>query len=655
MAMVGSLGLCGCDKKEDEKGPAGSGEMEKKMVFEVKSVPEALNAPGEANATAEADLSLYADGRKISGTVSQPDATANEYVTWEIASTSDGASVDEKGHVTVNSKFIYGDINGKDIIFKARYFKDGAEKEVTTFSLHVNEPLNNKEQVNAEPVQEKQIYEMHKDIDEAAFLYVNKELSKLGTKEAAEFLVDVSGMALYREGAVYQVTYKLTDGTLKAEDKTEENGKLVLNVTGCTEVEVSPVFFFKFGKYKTELPKEAINVTMMDVYNGSNDYGVYGAVENLQGAVHFKGVLPGFVMVAPNGFYNINLTKGECGRSIVLLNGQALGCNVGIGGSGGRKGTTPYEYYMEDVKVTDGVIRVNLGEKDFDLAALEIRRSTTLRERKLHLYLAGDSTAAGYYPIETEEPENGRYQTGWGQMFGQFVTDEVAITNLGSGGTYAKSWYEIAFGGVLQNACPGDYFVIMEGINDQSYSNVDEMVTYLGMMIDQCREKDIIPVLCTAMQSAKFWKDDKGKELSEFECPLGSGKASFMVGIRKLAEEKQVFLVDVGDITSKQYGTLGRSYVAQNYHLYNAGTGVEEDTLHLSYAGAKNVAGIIATRLYELQESGNTDGRGQKITGIAFNPLCDEEIEYTDASGNKATYTTKRVSAVYKRYAMKQQ
>ncbi|MCR5584780.1 MAG: hypothetical protein K6F63_05015, partial [Lachnospiraceae bacterium] len=339
-------------------------------------------------------------------------------------------------------------------------------------------------------------------------------------------------------------------------------------------------------------------------------------------------------------------------RSLVCIDGTPLGCNVGIPGAGGRSGSTPVEYYMEDALASNGTLRLSMGEKDYDPASLEIRRSSTLKARRTHLYLAGDSTCAAYYPLETAEPENGRYQTGWGQMLCHYVTAGTAITNLGSGGTCAKTWHDIAFSGVLGHAQPGDYFIIMHGINDQSYSSVDEMKSYLNSMIDECRAKGIIPVLCTPMQTAKFWRGDTGKDLGEFEAPLGGGKAAFMKGIREVAKEKDVFLIDVAAITSEQYGILGRTYVAHNYHLYIPASDKEEDTLHLSYAGAKNVASIIATELYKLQVSGTADGKGARITGLTFNPLDTEVITYTDKDGKEAEYKTDRITGICRPYAV---
>ncbi|MCR5584069.1 MAG: hypothetical protein K6F63_01385, partial [Lachnospiraceae bacterium] len=364
------------------------------------------------------------------------------------------------------------------------------------------------------PEPEIPLYEVPRSVNE------NEYLKIFDVAEGQEILtVDVSKMACYREGAVYQAVLQKKDGSFDEFDLTESSGKIEINVKDALKAEISPVLRFVFGKRTVTPAPSEINVQANEKYTLESTYGFYGQVETLKNGVHFKGSEPCFIVTVPEGFYNVTLVKAGDARSLVCIDGTPLGCNVGIPGAGGRSGSTPVEYYMEDALASNGTLRLSMGEKDYDPAALEIRRSSTLKERRTHLYLAGDSTCAAYYPLETSEPQNGRFQTGWGQVLCHYITEGTAITNLGSGGTCAKTWHDIAFSGVLHHAQPGDYFIIMHGINDQSYSSVDEMKSYLNSMIDECRAKGIIPVLCTPMQTAKFWRSDKGKDLGEFEAP----------------------------------------------------------------------------------------------------------------------------------------
>lgn len=492
-------------------------------------------------------------------------------------------------------------------------------------------------------------FSQEREVDAGAYAYVNKDTAGL-----QELSVDVTGLVNYSANTIYQVTVLHEDGSVTKEDvHADGSGKINLKLDKATAVEVSPVLMFSMGLSTLEETDGYVHVEAAEKYTGEELYGFYGPVAGTTGGVSLRNESGMFVAALPDGFYNIRITKptSGTGRSTVRVNGASQGTNVGNKGTGDRNGSLPYIYLMEDVRVDGGTMRLSLSEKDYSLAAVEIRKTPEITERRVHIYIGGDSTVSNYYPIETSEPNPGRYQTGWGQVFAQYVTEENAVTNLAGGGTYAKSWYEMAFPGVVQNGQPGDYFIIQAGINDRSYSNVDEMIQYLTKMIDECQEKGIIVILATTMQSCKFWKDASGNEIGEFGTPEGSGLAPYMEAIRKLAEEKQVFLVDTGKMTSEWYSVVGRSYVAQNYHLYNAQRGVEEDTLHLSYHGALKVAELIATSLAQQQAAGAMDGQGHTLEGLSLNDMTTYDVTHKDSTGKEVTTSVTGVQAVYKRYA----
>lgn len=492
-------------------------------------------------------------------------------------------------------------------------------------------------------------FTQEKEVDAGIYAYINESAAGL-----TELSVDVTGLVLYAPGTVYQVTVRHEDGSVTKEDtRADENGKVNLTLDKAAAVEVSPVLRFSLGKCEYDETEGYVHVESSDKYTGQELYGFYGTVISSIGGVNLCDESGMFVAELPDGFYNIRITKPRAGtgRSTVRINEASQGTNVGNPGTGGRKGVTPYTYLMEDVCVKGGTMRLSLSEKDFTLAAVEIRKTPEITERRVHIYIGGDSTVSNYYPIEEAEPEPGRYQTGWGQVFAQYVTEENAVTNIAGGGTYAKSWYEMAFPGVVQNGQPGDYFILQAGINDRTYSSIDEMVQYLTYMIDECQEKGITVILATAMQSCKFWKDANGTELEEFGRPEGSGLATFMDAIRKLAADKKVFLVDTGAMTGEWYSVVGRSYVAQNYHIYNPQTNVEEDTLHLSYHGAMKVAELIATSLAEQKAAGVTDGRGNTLDGFSFHDLVTYDVTHRDSAGKEVRTSVTGVQAVYKRYA----
>lgn len=492
-------------------------------------------------------------------------------------------------------------------------------------------------------------FSQERAVDPGAYAYINENASGL-----QELSVDVTGLVNYTPNTIYQVTVRHEDGSVTKEDmRADEGGKINLKLEKAAAVEVSPVLLFGLGLSEFDEKDGYVHVDAAEKYTGEEFYGFYGAVAGTTGGVSLRNESGMFVAALPDGFYNIRITKPKSGtgRSTVRVNGASQGTNVGNKGTGDRSGALPYVYLMEDVRIEGGTMRLSLSEKDYSLAAVEIRKTPQITERRVHIYIGGDSTVSNYYPIETSEPQPGRYQTGWGQVFAQYVTEENAVTNLAGGGTFAKSWYEMAFPGVVQNGQPGDYFILQAGINDRSYSNVDEMVLYLTKMIDECQEKGIIVILATTMQSCKFWKDANGNELGEFGTPEGSGLAPFMDAIRKLAEQKQVFLVDTGKMTGEWYSVVGRTYVAQNYHLYNPQRKVEEDTLHLSYHGALKVAELIATSLAQQKADGATDGQGHTLEGLSLNDMTTYDVVHKDSTGKEVTTSVTGVQAIYKRYA----
>ncbi len=486
-----------------------------------------------------------------------------------------------------------------------------------------------------------------REVDSDVYAYINRDAAGLN-----EISVDVTKLVNYSPDAIYQATVLHEDGSVTKEDvHADGTGKVSLKLDRAAAVELSPVLRFSLGKCDYAETEGYVHVNTSEKYTGEELYGFYGKVINVAGGVSLANSDNMFVTALPDGFYSVRITKPGTGRSSVFVNGASQGTNVGNQGTGGRRGSQPYIYLMEDVLVEGGTLRLSLGEKDYSLAAVEIRKTPEIIDRRVHIYIGGDSTVSNYYPIEEGEPQPGRYQTGWGQVFAQYVTEENAVTNLAGGGTYAKSWYEMAFPGVVQNGQPGDYFILQAGINDRTYSNVDEMVKYLTYMIDECQEKGITVILATSMQTCKFWKDAKGTELGEFGTPEGSGLAPFMEAIRKLAADKNVFLADTGKMTGEWYSVVGRTYVAQNYHIYNAQSNVEEDTLHLSYHGALKIAELIATSLAEQKAAGAKDGQGNTLDGLSFNDMATYEVVHKDSAGRETSTAVTGVKAVYKRYA----
>ncbi len=448
---------------------------------------------------------------------------------------------------------------------------------------------------------------------------------------------DVSEMNTRGVNADFRLTARFTDKTYEEKILKAENGVVSTDFDKTVEAaEISVIYKFSLGKDSHTEEEGYIKVPWTAKYDASASEGFEGNIDVDPKGVRLRSADYCFVAALPDGLYDVTVKKIEQARSTLCINGGAFGVNVGIVGTD-RKGSDLL-FSAQDIAVTGGEARFSM-IGDTSVSYIEFSRVPSIIERKPHIYIAGDSTVATYYPREftKQEPAAGTAQTGWGQLFSRYTTDDVIVDALGAGGTYAKSWYEMYFQGIINNARPGDYFIIQEGINDRTYSSVEEMKEYLSLMIDKCREMDVVPVLVTSQQTAKFWKKADGTDAGDFEAPEGSGLYPFAEGIRELAKEKKVFLIDNAAITSKWYSKVGREYVEKTYHLYDTKNDKSVDSLHSAYAGSKKISALIATEIGRKIEAKETDGLGNTLSGILLNPITEYEFSYINETGESVT------------------
>ncbi len=471
------------------------------------------------------------------------------------------------------------------------------------------------------------------------YTYVDKNVS--GKTSVS---VDVKNMKNYTQYTDYQVTIQAQDNSTSTSIvKADANGMVNIELNNAKAIEVSPVFKFSLGKNKLEETDGYTKVDSTVMFEEDSDYGFNAQIVNATNGVNLVNDAYAFCVALPDGLYDMTVTKAAKTRASIFVNGGAIGVNVGATGSGRNGNQTVFE--TTDVVISGGVAKISMAN-NFALAAVEFRRVSELQERKTHIFIGGDSTVCDYYPLDLGEvPEAGTVQTGWGQLFHKYTTDEVVVNNFAAGGTYAKSWYELFFKGVITHGQAGDYFIIQAGINDRSYSNVDEMVEYLNKMIDECTAKGIIPVLVDTQQTPKFWKSATGQEIGDYEKPEGSGLNAYMVAIRNLAKERNLLFVDNAELTGEWYTVVGREYVTKNYHIYDAKNDKSTDSLHSSYAGSLKIAELIATNIADQMAAGAKDGAGNTFDGIKLNEKTTYEIEHKNRNGETVKTSVTAVRA----------
>jgi len=202
---------------------------------------------------------------------------------------------------------------------------------------------------------------------------------------------------------------------------------------------------------------------------------------------------------------------------------------------------------------------------------------------ELRIAVCGDSTVA-----TTPEGDPNKPGRGWGQMLGQRFEDYVKVTNLASGGQSTKSFLDqgkyqkamdlrpqfvfIQFG---HNDCPG------KGPNRET----DPNTTYsdnLRLMIDKAHAIGAECILVTPMERRGFDRDGKIKTGL-----LGP----YAAAVKRVGEEKGVFVVDLHDKSVAIYEKLGKEAAQKEFSPDG------KDGTHFNANGANLWADIICREL----------------------------------------------------------
>lgn len=221
--------------------------------------------------------------------------------------------------------------------------------------------------------------------------------------------------------------------------------------------------------------------------------------------------------------------------------------------------------------------------------------SFTTSEKKIKIFIAGDSTAQSY-----KEEKDGLIK-GWGQMLPLYLSDEVEVVNHAIGGRSTKTFIsEGRWDKLLSQVNAGDYVFIQFGHNDAStrperHTSYDDYRANLIRMISDVRAKGANPVLLTSVVMRTFQKgnlvDDRLK--------------GYPVITRQVAKEYGVPMIDVNLKTRDFITMLGDEDSKAYYRWVEPGVdhakpnGLKDDT-HMMEKGAKQVAFFVAEGIKEL-------------------------------------------------------
>lgn len=232
-----------------------------------------------------------------------------------------------------------------------------------------------------------------------------------------------------------------------------------------------------------------------------------------------------------------------------------------------------------------------------------------------HLYIASDSTATDY-STEPDYQQKRYPQMGWGQVFQPLFTEEsllrlknlhlakvVKVEPKAKGGRSTRSFFEEGrWREIVEALQPGDLVLIQFGHNDQSKEKVDRYTPvegykeYLRLYVDQVLAKKARPILITSVTRNYPWVDGK----------LTSSHGDYPQAMKDVADEKNVDVIDLTQLSIDLFTAKGQDYVSSHYFMHVAKgeyPGYPEgltDNTHFKPEGAEAVAKLVFEAMTKL-------------------------------------------------------
>lgn len=296
----------------------------------------------------------------------------------------------------------------------------------------------------------------------------------------------------------------------------------------------------------------------------------------------------------PDGDYKVIVTTGgktETKANIYINGGERVRAYTL---EAGEEQVNEQPVVPKDGKITVQVIGDAPNVTEIKVEQLPAREE---KGEKPTIYIAGDSTAQTYdytkvYP-----------QTGWGQVFADYFTDDIEIVNRSIGGRSAKSYNNDGrLDRILTEMHPGDYVFIQFGINDGDVNKPERYISvedYTALIKDkylaEVTKRGGTPVLMTA--SAASWWDEENNKFYE-------SRADYADPTREIAKETGCLFIDANRLETDAWNSMDKDDVFAGYYIcepleskaYPTGT---DDHTHLKAKGANRMAKLIADAIPE--------------------------------------------------------
>lgn len=212
-----------------------------------------------------------------------------------------------------------------------------------------------------------------------------------------------------------------------------------------------------------------------------------------------------------------------------------------------------------------------------------------LPEKKVTVFLIGDSTMAN-------KPTDDNPERGWGQLFPEYFTSDIDISNHAVNGRSTKSFInEGRWDTVMGRLKAGDFVMIQFGHNDSKIEDSNRSAPAhtlyrenLIRFVTDVRSKGAIPVLITPVMRRKF--DEQGKFIDQHGDYPGVVKevaALMKVDLIDLHKSSEEMIVNEGVEGSKRFFMNIPPNHFKNYK------GKENDNTHFTEYGAASVASLV--------------------------------------------------------------
>jgi lysophospholipase L1-like esterase len=218
-------------------------------------------------------------------------------------------------------------------------------------------------------------------------------------------------------------------------------------------------------------------------------------------------------------------------------------------------------------------------------------------EKKVHVYLIGDSTMCEYE--QKRAP-----LTGWGMPFKYFFDSNVIIDNRAKGGRSTRTFLsEGRWQPIADSLKEGDYVLMQFGHNDEAkeerykdrYTSVSDYKTNLVKFITETRAKKAIPVIITPVSRMRF--DSNGKQQETH--------AEYTAACYGIAKQHNVPLIDLDKKSRELYDQLGPENTKLLFMQLQPGENPsypegQKDNTHFNEYGARRIAQLVLQQIKQL-------------------------------------------------------